>query len=364
MKVNLPSNLARLVTKKEIDNPKGETFEERFIDVLSDPSNLFIPRVAEAGTAIGDYFVMHSGIKVHKNSYYGDFSQIFSINKGVHEPAEERMFAEVLKVLPENPLMIELGSYWAFYSIWFKKTFPGGEVICVEPEADNLAFGRENFRANGIDPETIRFIQAFVGEGHLLLSQFLRDGKINQVDLLHVDIQGWELKLIEDIFPYLKEKRVKYLFLSTHSNLLHYHCAHLLMEAGYRIIAEADFEDETFCYDGIIVACPQQLTAISNIDVGCRRHTPLRDNPFATKDIERLQQEYSNANPLALRELGDKMKEDFRRKRMYECSLQIESLKYPNKILGSHPIRKNIVFRIARWVWNGFREYVLPSRKV
>ena len=93
MKVNLPSNLARLVTKKEIDNPKGETFEERFIDVLSDPSNLFIPRVAEAGTAIGDYFVMHSGIKVHKNSYYCDFSQIFSINKGVHEPAEELMFA-------------------------------------------------------------------------------------------------------------------------------------------------------------------------------------------------------------------------------------------------------------------------------
>ena len=53
-------------------------------------------------------------------------------NRGVHEPGEERMFAEVIRRMPPGALMIELGSYWAFYSTWFGKAVPSARIFCVE----------------------------------------------------------------------------------------------------------------------------------------------------------------------------------------------------------------------------------------
>jgi hypothetical protein len=31
----------------------------------------------------------------------------------VHEPLEEYVFQEVLRTMPEAPMMLELGAYWA-----------------------------------------------------------------------------------------------------------------------------------------------------------------------------------------------------------------------------------------------------------
>ena len=55
---------------RSINNAKGTTYKDRFIDVISDPNNLFIKRCAEAGTIDGDCVILHNGIKVIKNGYY------------------------------------------------------------------------------------------------------------------------------------------------------------------------------------------------------------------------------------------------------------------------------------------------------
>eukprot|EP00966_Prymnesium_polylepis_P296337 6845725-Prymnesium_polylepis.1 len=59
-------------------------------------------------------------------------SQILRLNKGVHEPAEERLFAEVVGRMPHGAVMIELGSYWAFFSSWFGRAVPRARIFCVE----------------------------------------------------------------------------------------------------------------------------------------------------------------------------------------------------------------------------------------
>lgn len=81
---------------KSINNVKGLSIPDRFVDIVSDPSNLLIPRVMNAGKVENNVIILHNGIKVYNNCYYSEFSNILKINGGCHEPAEERMFMEVL----------------------------------------------------------------------------------------------------------------------------------------------------------------------------------------------------------------------------------------------------------------------------
>jgi len=260
-----------------INNKKGNTFEERFIDIISDPNNLFIKRCAEAGNVCNGCVTLHNGIKVLKDGYYGDFSKILLLNNGCHEPAEERMFDLILKDIPENGTMIELGSYWAFYTIWFNKVIKNAKNYCIEPELENLNLGKMNCLINNVNAD---FTQGFIGKTEINLCNFVREKNIENIDILHSDIQGYELEMLQDITELLVQNKIKYLFISTHSNDLHYKCIDLLTQNNYRIIASADFDEETFCYDGIIVACHVSNKVFGNYNIGNRKFTQLRNIPY------------------------------------------------------------------------------------
>ena len=55
---------------KTINNKKGLSFNDRFIDILSDPNNLFINRCEKAGTIENGHVFLHNGIKVETFGYY------------------------------------------------------------------------------------------------------------------------------------------------------------------------------------------------------------------------------------------------------------------------------------------------------
>ena len=64
--------------------------------------------------------IMHNGIRVLAGGYYGAWMQdLITRCKGVHEPQEEVVFAEIMKHLSDDATMIELGGFWSYYSIWF-----------------------------------------------------------------------------------------------------------------------------------------------------------------------------------------------------------------------------------------------------
>jgi hypothetical protein len=241
---------ARTATLKAAD----VDFVGRFREVISDPLNMLIERVPQAGTLEGDQVYLHNGNQVPiagPAAYYGQFSTLLVLNRGVHEPLEEYVFQEVLKHLPPSPRMIELGAYWAHYSMWLKRVRPLASVIMVEPDPGNLAAGRANFAHNGFEGE---FVHTFVGKGGWELDQFFASRGVSHLDVLHVDIQGAEGALLDGGRETLRNSKVDYLFVSTHSQELHRSVAEDLTQFGYRVEVSSDFDYETTSYDGFLFA--------------------------------------------------------------------------------------------------------------
>lgn len=214
-------------------------YYERFVDIMSDPYNEMIPRVVNAGMRADGIVIMHNGLKVYEGCYYDTFSDIFHLNKGVHEPAEEYHFAQVIKTLGEYPTMIEVGAYWGFYSMCLLKERPLAKCVLIEPDEFNMEVGRRNFELNGLSGQFIHGSHVDVGISEPL-------------DILHVDIQGWEVELIKAV----DLSFVTHLFISTHSQESHYQCVNLL-SSTHTIIFSADIV-ETYCHDGIIVCTAKQ----------------------------------------------------------------------------------------------------------
>ena len=243
-------------------------FIGRFREVVSDPLNLLIERVPVAGFVTEDQVYLHNGLRVPVSgpgAYYGSFSQLLVINRGVHEPLEEFVFQEVLKVLPEAASMIELGAYWGHYSMWLKQQRPKAEVILVEPDPRYLKAGQDNFARNNFRGE---FLKGFVGKGKFEIDDFFRNRKIKKLDILHTDIQGFEAEMLEGARNVLARRRVDYLFISTHSQPLHETIVGQLGDIGYRVEISSDFDTQTTSFDGFVFASsPEVGPVIGNISI-------------------------------------------------------------------------------------------------
>jgi len=237
-------------------------FLGRFREIVSDPLNLIIQRDPRAGYVDGDLVYLHNGLRVPiagPYAYYANFSAILVINRGVHEPIEEFVFQEVLKHLPDSPLMIELGAYWGHYSMWIKAVYPNANVHLVEPELQNLSVGKHNFELNGFTGE---FINAFVGKEHFGVDRYLAEKGIQKITILHSDIQGYEVEMLEDCSKSLASKTIDYLFVSTHSQQLHLDAVKILQGFDYRVEVSSDFDYETTSCDGFIFASSPSVDPI------------------------------------------------------------------------------------------------------
>ncbi|WP_250973174.1 FkbM family methyltransferase [Agrobacterium rosae] len=246
--------------KRNFVNPdrleKADKYLERYREIISDPLNMLIQKVPEAGYVdkMG-CVILHNGNRVPIEgplAYYKDFSDILVINRGVHEPLEEFCFQQAIEKLNiTNPNMLELGCYWAHYSMWFMKAFPNATCFMVEPDPDNIKCGKNNFEINHLKGE---FIRSFVGNSGFKVDAFLSEKGLSGIDLLHSDIQGFEVEMLEGASDLLNRKAAKYAFVSTHSQDLHRSVVEVLSSFGYRIEVSADVDFETTSSDGFVLA--------------------------------------------------------------------------------------------------------------
>jgi len=247
---------------------------KRINDVLLSSDNQFISRVPNAGKIKHGKQTMHNGIQIYLGSYYGpEFSRLLMASRGVHEPQEERVFMEVLKTLPKDAMMIEMGAFWSFYSLWFKKELPEATNFMIEPDLFNLGQGQRNFKLNG---HRGHFVQAFVSSRSqkgdipaVCVDDFVKDRSIKFVHMLHSDIQGFEYEMLEGANKTFEEQKVGYVFISTHSNSVHDQCAQFLKERNFIIIASANL-DQSFLEDGLIVARAPYFKGIDSIEISLR----------------------------------------------------------------------------------------------
>ncbi len=242
----------------------------------------YIPKQPDAGKVFNEkgisYQLMHNGIKVIKDCYYGSWMTdlIYGL-KGHHEPQEEKLFYEVLKYIPEKGVMIELGSYWAYYSLWFAKEVLGSANYLVEPDPERLNIGKINFGLNG---KNGIFFHGYVGgcgddagdcknASRIFIDSFLEDNHIEHVNILHSDIQGAEYSMLESAIHSIESNKIDYFFISTHSKKIHTDCINFLKSHRYHIIAEHSLS-ESYSADGLIVARLESITGPDTIPISKR----------------------------------------------------------------------------------------------
>jgi len=227
-------------------------WDERIRLVKESPDNKLIPKHELAGKIHDGYLYLHNGIKVHKESYYGYcMLKMLVENEGVHEPQEEKAFHEVLKYIKPNGTMIELGSYWSFYSLWFKK-FNKGKTIMVEPDIKNLEFGKMNFSLNEEEGFFYnKFVSSGKNDGTISVDELFELEKIDRLSICHSDIQGYEYQMLLGCTKNLD--KIDYFFISTHGDTVHNDCMNFLKNNNFKILCSAN-GSETYSYDGLIVA--------------------------------------------------------------------------------------------------------------
>lgn len=182
---------------------------ERYREIVSDPLNLLIARVPQAGFVYQNKnVILHNGNRVPVSgtyAYYDDFSDILIINRGVHEPLEEYCFQETIKKLSVSaPVMIELGGYWCHYSMWLQSHNARAKCYIVEPNKHNIKVGINNVKFDGYDGV---FIQRFVNNNDFSLDSFVLENSIESVDILHSDIQGFEVQMLQGAQETLSAKK-------------------------------------------------------------------------------------------------------------------------------------------------------------
>ena len=123
----------------------------------------------------------------------------------------------------------------------------------------------KNFEANGFQGH---FTHAFVGAassvdpcGHetVCMDNFIPKHGLEKIAILHTDIQGYELEMLKGSQRVLD--RISYLFISTHSELLHAGCEGFLNERGFVTLASVRPRD-SYSIDGVLLCCAKDAKTI------------------------------------------------------------------------------------------------------
>jgi len=224
--------------------------------------------------------VMHNGVVIVEGCYYGAWmTEVIRRLRGHHEPQEEAAFHAVVQRLradpPAAPTMVELGSFWAYYSLWFAHALGGARLVLVEPDPAHLEVGRRNLDLNGTSGQLVRAVIGLPDGARTVLAcesdgierdvdivsvdgLMAREG-IERIDLLLCDTQGAEVAAIEGAGEALRAGRIRFLVVSTHHHsisgdaLTHQRCLRALLELGAHIVAEHTVS-ESFSGDGLVIA--------------------------------------------------------------------------------------------------------------
>lgn len=245
-----------------------------------------IPKVKDAGEVQSlqgrAVQVMHNGLLIDEGCYYGPWmTHVIRGLRGHHEPQEELIFDAIVSRLARsdvrNPTIIEFGSFWSYYSMWFSHALDGARAVAMEPDPQYLEVGKRNAELNGLTSR-IQFVHGAVGgqpgevlefrtesTGELVpviqhdLCSLMELGGLADVDLVMVDIQGFETVLLERARDLLTAGRVRFIVVSTHHQaisgdpLTHQRALDLLRECGAHIVGEHTVR-ESYSGDGLIAA--------------------------------------------------------------------------------------------------------------
>lgn len=311
---SIPSALEVLIK----GSPFVKTEEERADMTIACRDSDYIPKVNNAGTTKkvkGKLVqIMHNGLQVKKGGYYGDWMErIIKELRGHHEPQEEKVFYEIMKHIKSGSVMVELGSFWAYYSLWFNKTVKNAVNICCEPDPNNMEIGKFNAALNNA---SLIFINTAAGEGKgkfidfplesepgktkkvpiLSVDEMVQTRNLGHIDILHMDVQGQEVAALRGAKKTISSGKLRFLVVSTHhfsisgDPLTHFKCLEFIKSLGGHVIANHTVL-ESFSGDGLIAASFGKGDRNLHIDVSINSSTDSLYEPYE-KDLAKMIDHY------------------------------------------------------------------------
>lgn len=206
-----------------------------------------------------------------------EFEYIYKNNKWGDEQLQADYFVKILPLITTPiPSMIELGSGGtdsSGYSILFEKFFNYNcNIICTEPRKHLL----ENVRVIWKDKhlKKANFYVAYTGEFKGVQSNeqliigvptyrvvdLMKDSMVDKLDVLHADIQGSELSLLEELVEDNIIKKVRFFFISTHK-VDEYHSHELCQD-----IFNKSFKSKFYFSDAEKGGCGDGLIVVENLE--------------------------------------------------------------------------------------------------
>ncbi|RYV51365.1 FkbM family methyltransferase [Pengzhenrongella frigida] len=251
---------------------------------------------------------MHNGVLIREGCYFGPWmTEIIRSLRGHHEPQEEVVFHELLERLvatEPDAAMVELGSFWAYYSMWFHQRTHGNRVVDLEPDPTYLEIGRRNLALNAM---TATFVHGAVGDSpgqpttfvaestgepievvQYDLGSLMLETGLARVGLLMVDIQGFETVLIERAAELFTAGAVRFMIVSTHhhqisgSALTHQHVLERLLALGAHVIAEHTV-GESYSGDGLIAVSFDDRDRDMSVSVS---HARAKESLFGELEVD------------------------------------------------------------------------------
>ena len=267
---HIDNNYRNLAKLKDLQGEELDNWLKRIEKVKISSDNARINKVANAGQLKSGKLTMHNGLLIAPLSYYGaPMLRMFMENESVHEPQEEFVFQEVLKTIKKGSVMMELGCYWGFYSMWFADKIEGNRNFLIDNH-DGVTRAEANFAMNCLNAT---FMEGYIGKDDANsdisitnVDRICKDQKIDFIDVLHSDIQGFEMEMLQTMPETVKKRAIGYIFISTHSKELHYGCIDWLKENNYMILCHSDLEN-SFSEDGLVVAKDRSYKGIETIEV-------------------------------------------------------------------------------------------------
>jgi FkbM family methyltransferase len=284
----------------------GAIHRVRMTASCSDAANM--PKVPGAGEVFEQDGVllqrMHNGLLIEQDSYYGPMmTAIIRRLHGHHEPQEEVVIDAIIRRLNseetsdqnQSVSVIEFGSHWSFYSLWFCSAVERARAVAMEPDPAYLDVGRRHAARNGLE-DRIEFIRGAIGDSPGQDMQFLAesDGQtysvptydlhslmersgLDRADVVLADVQGAERILLDRAASDFAEGAVRFLVVSTHHHLIsadpiiHQRALAQLTAAGAHVIAEHTV-GESYSGDGLIAVSFDARDAGFTVDVSHARY--------------------------------------------------------------------------------------------
>ena len=139
----------------------------------------------------------------------------------------KQLICDITHEVYDPPVMLELGAAKAWFSTYFNQELPLSTNICVEIRNSQAEYIRASF------PSAIVYngycgARKHIGESievddnigvtptKINLKDIFAENNIERIDILHMDIQGSEISILEELINEKLLHKIEYLFISTH----------------------------------------------------------------------------------------------------------------------------------------------------